>query len=761
MAKHKKSSSTPKVIALFLIGFIGLTGVVLASKLATFNGDNNSKAAVLSESVAKFSVMSGDAIANQEGASVTTGQSKVWIGTGSSSDQSYLGMYFTGANIPANATVQSASIEFIADGGWISTGVSFFGDLSNKGPFSSTNSPSARTLTANKASYSDNVKWEAGKAYSYDVTEPVRELIGTGGKSSLTLIAKGTGSKYGRKFVYGNTTDKQPTLTVVFTSTTTTVPTPTVSPVITPKPTVVPVPTVSPTTRPTVMPGMTMTPTVSGGTSSSLPSGSNSMAMMAWSWSGKNAPNKNYDKCEDGTDVVAAHNQYYVVAYDGLKYPTWHPPVVTNPITGIGKCYFGHEHGTNPQGYLYWNELVQHFGKDLNGDGKISALVISAEGKITQGDRAGIPFGIANEHMDAYYNKEGRDSIFVRHEDHVGHKIEFVNNEADMQGNSTHVMAQLPGTVGVNIPYGSSSNYQPTGVVCTHLHKFHQGTHSGDAMRNNLHEVIFHSSCMSVNANNLHADTIYPNNKVLLTGMMTFGNPAAYQRFCLDNPPRDSAAATVCVDGKDSSGKCIISDPLISKLPGAVYSNTLGRNMVDRYCLANFDKLNPGVKYFNPYEIWQGDFRVKTAAGKMLAEHGRQWDVLDPIRFVDPNSATGFGYYSQECNGLLQIPGTTQKRTLNCDQGNVPWDSPKSNFRGLHRSTYFGRNRVSNAGGTEVWWTDPLGGNAVTTAFASGLKQKFSSVEADICRISVCSTMNDRAIQRRFNDGGRTVHAPN
>ena len=54
-------------------------------------------------------------------------------------------------------------------------------------------------------------------------------------------------------------------------------------------------------------------------------------------------------------------------------------------------------------------------------------MIISDTGVITPGDRAGIPFGLANEKMDLYYRR--RRFNFVRHEDHVGHKIEFVNNE--------------------------------------------------------------------------------------------------------------------------------------------------------------------------------------------------------------------------------------------------------------------------------------------------------------------------------------------
>jgi hypothetical protein len=521
-----------------------------------------------------------------------------------------------------------------------------------------------------------------------------------------------------------------------------------------------------------------------------------SMAMMGWRVGGKNPPNPLYDKCDDGTDVVAVHNQYYVIAYDGIKYPTWHPAVVNNPITGVGKCYFGHEHGSDPQKYIHWDEIYQHFGKDMNNDGAITPLVINAAtGQITPGDRAGIPFGIANEHMEQYYNQEGRDSVFVRHEDHVGHKIEFVNKESDVNTNldgnttaSTHEMAQLTGTEGLNVPYYSSSidngAYKPTGVICTHLHKFHQGTHSGDAILNNLHEVIFHSTCNSVNVNGINAPAYYPNNTVLLTGMMAFGKPGIYKRFCFT-----SRAQEVCgLDGQNmTSGKtCTLTDPLLSRLPGAINSTSLGRNMVDKYCLDNWNALNPSVDpnsdYFAPYELWEGDLAIYTgntlSDSTMIAEHGRQWDVLDPVRFIDvgyvnPNrpSQKDFQYNSENCKkpggayDALTFVGGCNSRTTN-----IPFDSPQSGFKGIKRTTYFGRNRVQNQGGAQIYWTDPLGGNAVATQFVSGLKQKISSVTADIQKVQsrvqqlfgANNFLNDRAIQRTFNgNSAGTIHAPN
>lgn len=87
------------------------------------------------------------------------------------------------------------------------------------------------------------------------------------------------------------------------------------------------------------------------------------------------------------TCSAAVHDQYATVGPDGLRYPTWHPPV--DPATG---CTFGHEHGRDPsESDLY--EVV--------GD---------------------IPFGYANQHLE-----EGGFGA-PRNEDHVGHKVEWEND---------------------------------------------------------------------------------------------------------------------------------------------------------------------------------------------------------------------------------------------------------------------------------------------------------------------------------------------
>lgn len=81
------------------------------------------------------------------------------------------------------------------------------------------------------------------------------------------------------------------------------------------------------------------------------------------------------------------HDRYTVIGPDGLLYPTWHPPV--DPLTG---CSFGHEHGRDPRG----SRLHRAVGE--------------------------IPFGYANSQLDIW------DPFGRRHEDHVGHKIEWQND---------------------------------------------------------------------------------------------------------------------------------------------------------------------------------------------------------------------------------------------------------------------------------------------------------------------------------------------
>jgi hypothetical protein len=133
------------------------------------------------------------------------------------------------------------------------------------------------------------------------------------------------------------------------------------------------------------------------------------------------------------TCTPAIHDGYFTVGPDGLRYPTWHPPV--DPMSG---CTFGHEHGRNPAGSHLFAEV------------------------------GAIPFGYANQHL--VESGFGAD----RHEDHAGHKVEWAN---DMQ---------------MSVGNGGSA---ALAISCSGLFKLHQGTHSPDAFTNNMHEVAYHIRC--------------------------------------------------------------------------------------------------------------------------------------------------------------------------------------------------------------------------------------------------------------------------
>lgn len=152
----------------------------------------------------------------------------------------------------------------------------------------------------------------------------------------------------------------------------------------------------------------------------------------------------------------SVHDKYATVGPDGKRYPTWHPP--TDPLTG---CSFGHEHGRDPRGSALYAQV---------GD---------------------IPFGYANEQLDA------ANLGMRRHEDHVGHKVEW-ENDVLMRSNGAGGLLE---------------------VRCDVLTKLHQGTHSKDAFTNNLHELAYHVRCSD--RTEMHI--------MVLTAI---GNPGEFERSC-------------------------------------------------------------------------------------------------------------------------------------------------------------------------------------------------------------------------------------
>ena len=211
---------------------------------------------------------------NQDGNTLTT-NGTIWVGNGSSTSSSYTGLRLTNVNIPQGATINSAAIQlYSSQSQWISLSLSISAEnIGNSPTFSSSNKPSQRSLVNQNSVYSNNIKWNNNTWYSLsDISSVIQSVVNRSDwnpGNSLSIIIKGTGSSYARKFAqsFDNSASNAPKLTVTYTSGPT--PTPT-TPSSTPTPTPIP-----PTPTPTQIPP-TATPTPASTTPTPTPISSNS-----------------------------------------------------------------------------------------------------------------------------------------------------------------------------------------------------------------------------------------------------------------------------------------------------------------------------------------------------------------------------------------------------------------------------------------------------------------------------------------------------
>jgi hypothetical protein len=365
------------------------------------------------------------------------------------------------------------------------------------------------------------------------------------------------------------------------------------------------------------------------------------------------------------TCTPEVHNRYVALGPDGKKYPTWHPPI--DPLTG---CSFGHEHGRDPHGSNLYREV---------GD---------------------LPFGYANEQLDA------ANLNMSRHEDHVGHKVEWEND----------VHIRLGGNAGSALE-----------VTCDVLVKLHQGTHSKDAFTNNLHELIYHIRCSD-------------RTEMHVTLMSAIGRPGEFISPCggavqagTASPPNAPAGGG---QRRIPDANCILSRVLVS----------------------GSDRSDFGVLH----ESWETSNEVRTADGKRLAFFNPYFQVFRPSRYFDPAVAGVVGRpvalcamvigdrraRSNECDGLTSV--------VNGAPTALDYDDPRSGFNGVRRQVDINDNILGNAGGPTVWYSDPFGRNARTEPFPGSIRQVISSVNNDY-GVGV----NGPVIGGDRNYGAAGVRAPN
>lgn len=348
------------------------------------------------------------------------------------------------------------------------------------------------------------------------------------------------------------------------------------------------------------------------------------------------------------------HDSFSTIGPDGVRYPTWHPP------TGPGGCTFGHEHGRDPSG----SELFATTGP--------------------------IPFGLANEALRAA-------GQLTRHEDHVGHKIEWGND----------------------LVFSGAGGSR----TCDVLVKIHQGAHSPDAFTNNLHEVAYHIACDD--GARAHVTT--------LVNIGAWGN---FLETCTSRNVLASGSAP--------------PDGLPNGFGGVRFIPTRG-------CVDANIATSPRtwVSYGHLIENWAIDPKIAMADGRTVAVFATYSFVSLPARFYDSARP---GALARSLDLCWETDDTQDGRTMGeCATarrlGVRDWTSPLSPFRGTARSLRLNQILISNVGGAETIYTDAFGGRGQHAPFLGSIKQFVSAVNNDGLRVTGPSINGDYA--------GHGVHAPN
>ena len=453
-------------------------------------------------------------------------------------------------------------------------------------------------------------------------------------------------------------------------------------------------------------------------------SGGNSYAMGMWT------PNPKFDTC-----TVAQHDSYKVKGPDGKWYPTWHPPF------GPGDCKFGHEHGRDPSGSMAWKQAKEYFYFDENKNGTMDPSEEAV---------SGLPFGYTNEQFDVYLASKGQSGM--RHEDHVGHKVDWANDDNDIATHRTSTV--LNGGVAIQ----KNDPRLDTGVRCYFLAKPHQGVSTKDAFMNNIHEIFYFQDCR-------YAANPALNSKVSLAMMEGFGAPGGFTSFapmCGLNR-RGNAQDLVCPLGKDASGKCVL-DSVNQNYP----TDNGAREIITRECIEIGFLVPEGQWSGNMYEAWPAQLEVVKPNGtKILGGISLLFDVEDANRYYWPGKPNNVGYTMELCydqslasQGRIYRGGSCMIATNYDRIKDITWDDPRSGFKGLHRGMYFQPGTIKNSGASSVWYTDPFGKNASETPFAGSVKQVVEAKNIDYSSL-IGQPLDPRVNDRKHSSGNGTVHAPN
>jgi hypothetical protein len=380
-----------------------------------------------------------------------------------------------------------------------------------------------------------------------------------------------------------------------------------------------------------------------------------------------------------------------------VAYDLWRPGPNDDCTAEIHNSYSV----VGPDGKLYptWHPPIDpatgcHFGHEHGRDPRGSNLYRKY---------GAIPFGYANEQLAIW------DPTGVRNEDHFGHKIEWENNVTFNLGNG----------VGGSVLQ----------VKCDVLTKLHQGTHSKDAFTNNLHELVYYLDCTD-------------GTRIGMTTMTAIGTPGEMVESC-DHEVHLHVGTPTPLNSPDGGGQ---------------------RTIPDRACIEQFLLVPPGKNSaFSSalHESWQVSASLRKPNGQFLAGINPYYQVFYPSRFYDASLPNLTGRvvdmcFATEANGDRARGWLCDQATANGTLTSLPFDDPRSPFNGVKRQVDINGNRIANADGPEVWYTDPFGGNARTAPFPGSVRQVVARMDnTDSYDFDGPTLGGDR------DYGGQGVHAPN
>jgi hypothetical protein len=349
------------------------------------------------------------------------------------------------------------------------------------------------------------------------------------------------------------------------------------------------------------------------------------------------AKDKGYQP-RDGECSSQTHARYWTWGPDGKVYPTWHP------ARDASGCTFGHEHGDDPR------------------DADLFA-------------KTGWPaFGFTNEQLAP------SDPAKQRDEDHVGHKVSIGNNVEVRKGSNAE---------------SGNDDSGPLTMTCDTLLKFHQGTHSPDALSNNLHELLYNARCK-------YAD----NGEVIETrfsALLPLGHAGAF------------TATQECAGNQSTERE--VKPPVPANSPDSPFP---GRLIPDAVCAAAVKAGDKDVLRMN--EIWIAGVFGRSGQLRKF-QLFPFFFVANPSRFFDPESPDKIGRHLDLCyEGASGFLCDQVRRTTDRQGKKIAWNDPQSPFNGAQRLFSPGLFVVQNEGPTTVY-TDVFAKRFSSTPFPGAIEQ--------------------------------------